>query len=136
MTVVDQREFFRLLHHGAVFQIEIGRADDTRQGRAQVMRDGSQQICTHFFIFCRSELLFPLGEDACLLFQVRGRSAGDKGDNEHDQKGKRITIHCEVQVHVRIGEEKIDAHDAQQGADDTVEVAGRIACDKDDDQNI
>ena len=101
-----------------VFQHGVGRADDRRQRRAQVVRHGAQQVRLH-------PLLFSLRLDAPLPLDLLGQHADDQRHGQHRQKRERIAGDREIDLKIRIGEREIDADDGDDRGDEAVKVSVR-----------
>ena len=101
-----------ILQHG------VGRADNRRQRRAQVVRDGAQQVCLH-------PLLFGLRLDAPLPLDLLGQHADDQRHGQHRQKRERIAGDREIDLKIRIGEREVDADDGDDRGNEAVKIAVR-----------
>ncbi|MPM79243.1 hypothetical protein SDC9_126276 [bioreactor metagenome] len=80
-------------------------------------------------------MLFLYGEP-CLGFDTDGQCAGDKGDEQHDEKRNRIPRLQRSKGIQRFDKEKIEQQDAQYRRNHAIEIA--LCCARDDQhaQNI
>lgn len=101
--------------------------DDAGQGRADIMRDGAEQIAAHL-------LLLSLGAELLLLLDLRGQRADHDGHGEHDEERQRIAGDREVEGEIRIGKNIVHADDAHDGGQQAIEIAAREARDQHDRQ--
>ena len=109
----------------AVFEDRVDAADDGGQGRADVVGDGAQEIAAHFF-------LFGFGAELFLLLDLGGQRTDHDGDGQHDEERQGVAGDGEVQLHVGVGKDPVDAEDAEERGQQAEQVAVGKARDEDD----
>ena len=99
-----------------IFQHGGGGADDGGQGRADVVGDGAEQIRPHLDL-----LIFQ--PEPVLFLGLCGQRAGHQGDHQKGEDGQRIAGNGEVEGHIGICKDVVDADDSQDRRDQPEEVA-------------
>lgn len=119
-----------------VSYIRSRRADDAGQGCAQIVGNGTQEICPDPFFFSFIEFAFSLRDHLILFGELGGHGAGCDGNDQHTYESDRISAHGKVDLKKRISKTSVDKNDAEQGREDAVQVSGGSPRNQDERQDI
>ena len=89
------------------------------------MGDGAQEIAAHFF-------LLGFGAELFLLLDLGGQRADHDGDGQHDEERQGVAGDGEVQLHVGVGKDPVDADDAEERGKQAEQIPVGKAGDEDD----
>ena len=89
------------------------------------MGDGAQEIAAHFF-------LLGFGAELFLLLDLGGQRADHDGDGQHDEERQGVAGDGEVQLHVGVGKDPVDADDAEERGKQAEQIPVGKARDEDD----
>ena len=81
-------------------------------------------------------MLFLFDTDLCLRLQVGCGGAGDRGNDEHREKGKRVTVQCKINPHIGVSKKAVNAYNTNDRSENAIEIAGRKTRNRNDDHQI